>query len=176
METVLGLGSNVGNRLVYLSMAIKALAYDKEAVLHRIRLSRIYEAEALLPDGAPQSWDKPFLNMAVAGHTTVEPDALFQKIKDIERSLGREDKGHWGPRKIDIDILAMENEVMESDILTIPHPQLTKRAFVLLPMADIVPGWRYPVPGPKQGMTIKELARACEDHLEIRPIERTVEI
>ncbi|MCH7892619.1 MAG: dihydropteroate synthase, partial [Gemmatimonadetes bacterium] len=136
---ILGLGSNLGDRAIHLKRAVSCLSRGCGAVLHGVRLSRIYESPALTPRGAPDAWDLPFLNGALAGETTLEPRALLQRIKEIERSLGRQDHERWAPRVIDIDILWWDGHEMRSDDLTIPHPEILKRPFVLEPLRDLIP-------------------------------------
>lgn len=98
--------------------------------------------------------DQPnFLNVAITGHTNLPPDELLRVSKDIERELGRTHTFKWGPRIIDIDILLYDNMVIEKDHLTIPHPLMDKRAFVLRPLCDIAPDIRHPL----KDKTIKEL-------------------
>jgi 2-amino-4-hydroxy-6-hydroxymethyldihydropteridine diphosphokinase len=151
---ILGLGSNYGNRQAFLQKACKAL----ETVLTDMSISACYETPALLPPNAPADWDLPFINQAVRGETSLTPPLLLAAIKDIEKALGRIERGRWGPREMDIDILAYQEEVLESVGLTIPHPGLLERAFALLPLAEIAPAWRYPVPGAEYGKTARELA------------------
>jgi len=136
---ILGLGSNLGNRAIHLKRAISRLSRGRGAVLHTVRLSRIYESAALTPPGAPDAWDLPYLNCALSGETSLEPDALLRHIQEIERSLGRQDHERWAPRVIDIDILWWTGHEMRSDDLTIPHPEILKRPFVLEPLSDLIP-------------------------------------
>ena len=136
---ILGLGSNLGDRVIHLKRAVSCLSRGCGAVLHGVRLSRIYESPALTPRGAPDAWDLPFLNGALAGETTLEPRALLQRIKEIERSLGRQDQERWAPRVIDIDILWWDGNEVRSDGLTIPHPEILRRPFVLEPLRDLIP-------------------------------------
>ncbi len=136
---ILGLGSNLGDRAIHLKRAVSCLSRGCGAVLHGVRLSRIYESPALTPRGAPDAWDLPFLNGALAGETTLEPRALLQRIKEIERSLGRQDQERWAPRVIDIDILWWDGNEVRSDGLTIPHPEILRRPFVLEPLRDLIP-------------------------------------
>lgn len=137
---ILGLGSNMGDRQATLSAAVARL----EKLLGEVRLSRLVESPALLRPGAPAEWDKPFLNMAVSGVTSLSPEALLAELKAIEKTLGRIDRGRWGPREIDIDILAMDDMVLTRDALTVPHPGLLERNFALLPLSEVAPDWVYP--------------------------------
>lgn len=151
---ILGLGSNVGDRKATFVAAINALC----DVMGNIRLSSIHETPALLPDNAPAEWDIPFLNMAVCGTCQLSPHELFVRIKAIELQLGRKDRGRWGPREIDIDILAIDDVVVSTPELTIPHKELLNRTFALHPLAELAPDWRWPVQDANFGKTAKELA------------------
>jgi 2-amino-4-hydroxy-6-hydroxymethyldihydropteridine diphosphokinase / dihydropteroate synthase len=151
---ILGLGSNTGDRLAHLSAAVRELS----GLLSDMRLSRVLEAEALLKPGAPESWNQPFLNMAVAGNTALSPQALFMQVKEIEQRIGRVARGVWAPREIDIDILAMDGLVLETPDLTIPHRELLNRDFALLPLTELAPDWHYPI-GPCQGKRAADIAR-----------------
>src|SRR5690349_9399359 len=154
MIAVLGLGSNVGDRAGYLRAAVNRLS----RLLKGARLSRLLEAPALLLPDAPPAWDKPFLNMALCGETMLSPQELMARAKEIERALGRIDRGKWGPREIDIDLLAMEDLVLESEALCVPHRELLNRDFALLPLVELAPDWRYPVPGKYAGWTARDIA------------------
>ena len=136
---ILGLGSNLGNRAVHLKRAISRLSRGSGAVLKGARLSRIYESPALTPPGVPAAWDLPYLNCALSGETILEPGALLRHVQEIERSLGRQDHERWAPRVIDIDILWWNGSALRSEDLTIPHPEILKRPFVLEPLRDLIP-------------------------------------
>ena len=136
---ILGLGGNLGNRAIHLKRAVSRLSRGCGAVLHGVRLSRIYESPALTPSGAPATWHLPYLNCALSGETTLEPGALLRRVKEIERSLGRQDHERWAPRVIDIDILWWNGSEVRCDGLTIPHPEILRRPFVLEPLCDLIP-------------------------------------
>ncbi len=130
------LGSNLGNRAANLHTAIAAMA----AEIPLVQQSSIYETE---PWGYT---DQPaFLNQAIRGTTHLEPMDLLAFLKKIERTHGRSETFRFGPRIIDLDILLYDDLVMDSPVLTIPHPRLTERAFVLIPLAEIAPDWVHPV-------------------------------
>jgi dihydropteroate synthase/2-amino-4-hydroxy-6-hydroxymethyldihydropteridine diphosphokinase len=135
---VLGLGTNLGNRIRNLQEAIDALG-------------RLVAFDAISPTYRTAPWgieDQPdFLNICVAGQTLLEPLALLGAVKDIERRMGREPGPRYGPRLIDVDILAYGRQVIDSGPLQIPHPRLAERAFVLFPMADVAPKWVHPITG-----------------------------
>ncbi len=137
---IFGLGSNLGDRLAYLKRAVA----DLSEILTNKKTSPVYESEAILLAGAPESWNIPFLNAAVCGETSLSPEELLAYIKSIERKIGRaENHSKWSPREIDIDILAIDDLVLSSENLTIPHPFLLDRPFALWPLADIAPDWEY---------------------------------
>ncbi len=144
---ILGLGGNKGDREALLKKAVDALAL----ILEKPRISSLYENKALLPEGAPASWDMPFLNMAVAGETALSPQALLAAIKDIENKLGRKPAERWAPREIDIDILAMGDVVLAQTDLCVPHRFLLERDFALVPLVELAPDWRCPVAGEYYG-------------------------
>lgn len=153
---IFALGSNVGDRLQHLQRAVDALA----PMLQGLRCSRIYESRAVTPPGAPPEWDTPFLNMTLCGQTELPPQALLEAVKILEAALGRQARGHWGPREIDIDILAVDDIIMDTPALTLPHPRLTERAFVLYPLQDILPSWKYPAGGEYNCYTPSDLISA----------------
>lgn len=154
-RVLLGLGSNVGDRRDMLRRAVWLLAPDLSDVL----LSNIYESPALLPEGAPAEWNIPFLNMCLSARTHLTPQALFERCKTVEAELGRQVRGYWGPREIDIDLLAYGQRVLNSPELTIPHPRLLERDFVLLPLCEIAGAWCYPVAGEHEGKSLEQIAR-----------------
>lgn len=153
---ILGLGSNIGDRLDNLRKAVKAIRNVAEIKV--IKLSPLYLSDALLPDNAPTEWDQPYLNLALSCRTTLTPFELLDKLKTIEWSIGRKpETRHWGPRILDIDILVFNNEIIHSDRLTIPHASLLERPFSLWPLCDLAPHWVYPLEGPEQGLTASQL-------------------
>jgi 2-amino-4-hydroxy-6-hydroxymethyldihydropteridine diphosphokinase len=151
---VLGLGSNVGDRLAYLSKAVSIL---NNSVLAALEVSPIYESEAILSSSAPADWNSPYLNMAVCGETHLSPQELLKTIKRIEKNVGRQERGVWAPREIDIDILAYGSQWINTSELTIPHKDLYKRPFALIPLVDLAPNWQCPVAGAFKGKTAYEI-------------------
>ncbi|GAO97651.1 dihydropteroate synthase [Caedimonas varicaedens] len=124
----LSLGSNRGNRLSFLQQAVDLL---KKRCLKNMTWSIILETECILPDGAPSEWNKPFLNMVVAGVSDLSPFFLLRELKQIEQELGRpEHYERWSPRVIDLDILLWDDLVLNNPSLTIPHPELDRRPFL----------------------------------------------
>lgn len=171
---ILGLGSNVGDRLDYLTKAVNMLS---KSVLAAIEMSAIYESVAVLKDGSSSDWKNPFLNMAVIGETHLLPLELLKKIKMIEKEIGRQDRGVWAPREIDIDILAYENVAIDNDELTIPHKHLYKRPFALVPLSELAPNWQCPTEGAFKGKTAYELVKQLfEGTNEITKTDYTIKV
>jgi len=131
MRAFLGLGSNLGDRAYYLGEAISALA---SSLVKVEATSRIYETEPWGLMDQPLYW-----NQVIEVETLLEPLELLHVCQEIEHRLGRERKVHWGPRKIDIDLLIYDNIVSESEELILPHRYLEERAFVLAPLREIAP-------------------------------------
>jgi 2-amino-4-hydroxy-6-hydroxymethyldihydropteridine diphosphokinase len=151
---VLGLGSNVGDRLEYLTRAVNKIS---KSLLAGVEISSIYESVAVLKKGSPESWDNKYLNLAVRGETHLSPSELLKQIKMIEKEIGRQDRGVWAPREIDIDILAYGNMALDDDELTIPHKHLYTRPFALVPLAEVAPNWQCPVKGAFKGKTAYDI-------------------
>ena len=135
----LGLGSNLGDKKENLNQAIY---YLKSEILEQVHYSKMLSTKPV--DCPPCSND--FLNIALTGWTVLSPHDLLIKCQEIEEKLGRPQKhGHHENRTIDIDILLYSNSVINSSRLTIPHPGLKNRYFVLLLLAEIAPDWAiYP--------------------------------
>lgn len=137
-EALLGLGSNLGDRRRNLADAVRRLT----GVVEALAISSVYRSQ---PVGFADQPD--FLNLVLLARTPLGPYELLDRLQEIEHVLGRERTFPNAPRTIDLDILAYDDAVIRSDRLTIPHPRLHSRGFVLHPLAEIVPGWRHPVLG-----------------------------
>ncbi|MCZ0755809.1 2-amino-4-hydroxy-6-hydroxymethyldihydropteridine diphosphokinase [Anoxybacillus sp. J5B_2022] len=129
-QAYIALGSNIGNRLRYLHEAVKKLAEYEQILV--VETSSIYETD---PVGYVQQ--NKFLNMVVHIRTSLSPFALLEVTQKIEQELGRKREIRWGPRTLDLDILLYNHENIETERLTIPHPRMTERAFVLVPLLEI---------------------------------------
>ncbi len=139
---LIALGSNLGDRELYFKKAYTAL---NAAGITILKFSSVIEVPALLPAGAPAEWNMPFLNQVIEVETSQTAEILLVMLKAIEKELGRQDRGHWSPREIDLDLIAYHDDVMSTPSLTVPHPRLHERAFVLKPLAEIAPDWQHPV-------------------------------
>lgn len=129
-EAYLGLGSNIEPRMEYLKNAAEKLnAHQKIRVKEK---SSVYITK---PYGYQEQDD--FLNAVVLIDTALKAEELLKSILQIEKDMGRTREKEWGPRKIDIDILFYNQLQYESDDLVIPHPEITKRAFVMIPLLEI---------------------------------------
>lgn len=132
----LSLGTNMGNRAENLKQAITSLPPQMTVK----KKSKIYETP---PWGYTDQ--EPFLNQVVLVTTYLEPEPLLKHLKRLEVALGRKASFRYGPRLIDLDILFFDNMIMETPALTIPHPHVHERGFVLMPMMDIAPDHVHPV-------------------------------
>lgn len=132
----LALGSNLGDRRENLRQAVASLSPQLDIKAR----SFIYETDPWGFEEQPK-----FLNMAVKAQTYLEPEPLLKHLKRLEIALGRQASFPNGPRLIDIDILFFDDLVMDTPILTVPHPRLHERGFVLLPMMDIAPDLVHPL-------------------------------
>lgn len=135
----IGLGSNEGERLEHLSSAIRSLH-----TLPGVRVTQVATILETEPVGGPPQG--PYLNTVVELETGESPEALLTALQAIERQHGRVPSGErWGPRPLDLDLLLYDDLVMEQPALTIPHPRLHERRFVLEPLAQLAPELVHPV-------------------------------
>ena len=148
-KIILALGSNLGDRLNHLNVAVNLL----NDMIDDIRCSSVYETAPWGYEAQPY-----FLNMVLSGSYSGSAISLLRFCQTIERVIGRTPSFIYGPREIDIDILLYGNNVIDKDGLTIPHPRMSTRAFVLMPLAEIHP--ELIIPG--INITVEELVERIE--------------
>ena len=148
-----GMGSNLGDRAGYLLLAVRGML---DAGLDVIRLSSIYETAPVENEDQPK-----FLNMVaeLRGSTLPRSDQLLARLLRIEYALGRTREVPLGPRTIDLDLLIVKDEVVDTDFLKLPHPRLPLRRFVLVPLNELVPDLVHPT----LGKSIRELLEKTPD-------------
>lgn len=144
----LALGSNLGNREENLKQAISSLS-PQMLVKEK---SQVYETPPWGVEEQPR-----FLNQVVKAQTYLQPEQLLKHIKRLEVALGRKATFRHGPREIDIDILMYDDLVLNTSLLTLPHPHMHERGFVLLPMMDIAPELVHPL----TGKSVREMLITC---------------
>jgi 2-amino-4-hydroxy-6-hydroxymethyldihydropteridine diphosphokinase len=149
-----GLGSNLGNRRGHYQKALELVAaLPKTRIVKR---SSLYESE---PIGDAKNW---YVNGVIEIETDFSPEKLLQRLQAIEQAMGRKKTPQtkkWASRKIDLDILLFDNRIIETRTLKIPHPELHKRRFVLLPLSELAPQLTHP----RLGVTIVELLANLKD-------------
>ena len=150
------IGGNLGDRMANLASARKLI---EQKAGHISRMSGIYETA---PWGGIQQ--PTFYNQALLIHSTLPPQELLTNLLQIETELGRTREEKYGPRTIDIDILLIDNEIIHSPALIVPHPFMVKRRFVLAPLNEIAGS----VIHPQLNKPISKLLNDCEDNLEVK--------
>ncbi len=135
-QVYFSIGTNVGKRIENLLNAVRGL----RNIIQNINISYVYETE---PWGYQEQ--DSFLNVCLSGTTDLQPEDLLKKIKSLEREIGRDETFKWGPRKIDIDLLFYEDQIIDLEELKVPHQEIEERAFVLIPFMDINPQFVHPI-------------------------------
>ena len=149
-SAAIALGSNLGDSQKTLESALVALDQTPE-ITWQARSHWYITA----PVGPPQP---DFLNGCALLLTTLTPQALLATLLEIEQQFGRVRQERWGPRSLDLDLLLFDDLILETNSLTLPHPHMTERAFVLVPLAEIAPDWVEPV----SGKAIADLVQAVD--------------
>ena len=161
-KVILHLGSNIGDRVMLLNQGLDLIGKR----IGKIELrSAFYETE---PWGMKDQQD--FLNLAIEVKTGLTPLELLTQAKAIEKIVGRNKKEHWGPRKLDIDIIFYGQKSFEKDDLTIPHKEVQNRNFVLIPVMEIAGDWIHP----NLNRSVEELYVSSTDSCEVRYYEAKI--
>jgi 2-amino-4-hydroxy-6-hydroxymethyldihydropteridine diphosphokinase len=150
VEIALGLGGNLGPVEETFLRALRQL----ESALGPLLVAALYRSRPVSPIPQPD-----YLNTAVLARTSLAPGELLALTQTLERDAGRRDGPRFGPRPLDIDLLLYGDVQLDSPELTLPHPRLRERRFVLEPLADIAPDWRVP----PEGATVRELLARLEE-------------
>lgn len=157
MKTILLLGSNLENPILQLETAILKISQ----IVSSYRVSSIYKTAAW---GNTDQAD--FFNQAMEIESDYSASELLEKLLQIEQSMGRQRIHKWEPRIIDIDIIAMENLIVNTETLQVPHPHMQNRLFVLIPMDELNDTWHHPI----LDKSINELISECKDELAVHKI------
>lgn len=149
-RAVLSIGSNLGDRLATMQSALALLA---AAGVRTVAVSPVYETD---PVGGPEQPD--YLNAVVVAETELSPYELLDVVNAAEDGLGRKRSERWGPRTVDIDIVVFDDVVSHDASLTLPHPRVAERAFVIVPWSDVEPDAQLP-----GGLPIAQLRAEIDD-------------
>jgi 2-amino-4-hydroxy-6-hydroxymethyldihydropteridine diphosphokinase len=144
MRYTIALGGNVGDARKTLDQAVCAI---EKAISRPLAVSTYYWTKPLVHPSKPVR-QNPYLNAVVEIDALLDPEEVLRRLLAIESSLGRvraNEQIPWGPRTIDLDLIAQEQAIVETEFLTLPHPQMHLRDFVLLPMQQVNPQWRHPL-------------------------------
>ena len=156
-----GLGSNLGDRAGNIRRALDML--DRSDDLSVLAISSLYETE---PEGyEDQNW---FVNAAAQIKAALSPGELLELFKEIERTIGRKESVRWGPREIDLDLLFYDQLCFESPDVTIPHPRMHQRKFVLAPLAEIAAEVLHPI----LGKTVETLLAELQTSKSVRRLDK----
>ena len=153
----IGIGSNLGDRLTYLRQGLSGVVFSP--AIRLLATSSIFSSDPL------GSVDQPdFLNAVFAVDTFLEPEALLRHMRAIEEAHGRQRTIRWGPRTLDLDLLLYGDRRIRNDVLTLPHPLLLERCFVLVPLCELAADHRHPTTGSRLSDHLRDLD--CGDNLE----------
>ncbi|MBQ8639077.1 MAG: 2-amino-4-hydroxy-6-hydroxymethyldihydropteridine diphosphokinase [Lachnospiraceae bacterium] len=154
-EAYLSLGSNLGDKAAFLNGAVTLLQAQDDIVVEK-------RSDWIITEPYGVTNQPVFLNGCIKIRTLLTPEELLNVTQAIESQAGRERLVHWGPRTLDIDILFYENEIIGTERLVVPHPEIEKRIFVLQPMAQIAPWLRHPISRKTISQLLAELVKTDE--------------
>ncbi|WHZ23448.1 MAG: 2-amino-4-hydroxy-6-hydroxymethyldihydropteridine pyrophosphokinase [Nitrospira sp.] len=156
----IGFGSNLGNRIDFCDRAVTLLSLLPHSRLDAV--SSLYETEPVEDGAAPgPDW---FLNGVAQVETDIVPASLLDMCREIERALGRDPDNRRGPRTLDLDLLLYDDRILDEPTLTLPHPRLHQRRFVLAPLVELDPDRRHPV----LGLSLRDLLAQLADSPVVR--------
>jgi 2-amino-4-hydroxy-6-hydroxymethyldihydropteridine diphosphokinase len=136
-KAAISVGSNQGDSVLICRQVFDVLR--KHPAINALKVSSLYRTSPVGP--VEQDW---FINAAAVLQTRLEPQALFELMSEVEKSFGRVRTVKWGPRALDLDLIFYENIQLDLPVLKVPHPMMSKRLFVLMPLAEIEPHWVHP--------------------------------
>lgn len=165
-RVVLGLGANLGDREASLRAALSGLPPD----VRMGAISTVFRSEPVGFRAQPDFW-----NVVAVGETALEPPAVLARVRAIEEALGRKRTFANAPRTIDIDVLLYDDFVLSTPELTLPHPRMLERAFVLRPLLEVLPHGRHPVTGRGFDEHLREAGGALERVEPLFPGRRLLE-
>ena len=155
-QVFIGVGSNLGNRRAYYQKALGLMANLPQTAI--VGCSTLYETE---PIGEAKNW---YVNGVVELETGLSPQQLLGRLQKIESALGRKRTKKWASRTIDLDILFFDQQIVNQERLKIPHPEMHRRRFVLLPLSELAPQFTHPL----LGSTVTELLAGLTDDKQVR--------
>ena len=163
LTVYLGLGSNMGKRAENIGYGLRLLSESVQLDC----VSSIYETE-------PMEYRKqdPFLNLVCKAKTNLSPKRLLLRVKNVEENVGRVPTFRYGPRVLDIDVLLYGDQVIDTTELTVPHPRMTERAFVLVPLLEIAPDLLHP----RQRLKFMDFLEVLSDIRGVRLVEPPMDI
>lgn len=139
-DIVIALGSNLGEK----SLNIEQALYSISSFIEITAISSFFYSDPQLKDESPPEWNKHFLNLAFKCSTSYSPNQILHKLKEIELSINFiRNRNIWAARKIDLDIILYNNTLITSKTLTVPHKEMLSRDFVLLPLQQLLPRYRF---------------------------------
>jgi 2-amino-4-hydroxy-6-hydroxymethyldihydropteridine diphosphokinase len=153
----IGMGSNLGDRATFLHRALSELENLPQTTIKQF--SSVYETEPVGIKDQPK-----FLNMVVELDSPLRPDDLLVELREIEQRVGRTFREHWGPREIDLDLLYYGGEMVNETALHVPHPEISNRRFVLVPLKEIAAEFQDPL----RHLSVGELLQRCSDTSSVR--------